>query len=258
MERKPQGNLPRGWFGKNNTFQEGNAIAILGGMGPQASARLLETLINTLVGEGFRQDFFPQILLNSIPVPNFMENTHKSQQAELMLQQNIKSLEAFKPACFTMVCNTAHILLHNLQAHTEVPFISLIESVAQHVRDSKIKTVGLLASPTTIRCGLYQNILEKEGIEVILPSVNHQKTITKIITRVLEGKIENKNKKDLAKIAVSLKKRGAQGIVLGCTELPLVYENVKPLIVFDSIQILANTLVDFYKSKGGEIYGKRK
>lgn len=232
---------------KNN-----KSIAILGGMGPQASAKLLEVIIK-MAAKDFRtksDSDFPEVVLNSLPVPNFISDKKNINLVLQALKRSVRRLETFNPVSFSIACNTAHVLIADLQNETAIPFISIIEEVVKSVHNAKIEKVGLLATPTTIKSRLYQEVLEKQSIRCILLSKKDQKITEGIIKRVLAGKIQNKDKKILIGLANSLQRKGAEGIILGCTELPLVFPDKFSLPVFNSIEILAKSLlVNFYDQK---------
>lgn len=231
------------------------SIAILGGMGPQASSKLLETVIRMASKDfGAKNDSdFPEIILNSIPVPDFIANDESVDIVFQTLKRRVKSLERFNPVNFSIACNTAHILLPRLQAETNVPFVSIIEQVSACVSEPEIKVVGLLATPTTIKSGLYQESLKEKGAECIILSNKDQRITEQVIRSVLAGKIKTNDRKKLVKLAEKLRENGAEGIILGCTELPLLFPKQFNLPVFDSIEILARVLLkNFYAFKGGD------
>ncbi len=223
-----------------------NVIAIIGGMGPQASAGLVTLMVkmcNKDFGITIDSDF-PEIILDSVPVPNFVSNKSNSKKALKILKSRISKLEIFNPDCFAICCNTAHILLDDLQSQTKVPFISIISEVASRVAERGIEVVGLLATPTTISSNLYQDELAKQNINTVLPSKNEIKLLDFIIRNVLSGKTTYKEKEKLKLITSSLIKKGSQGIILGCTELPLIFpKNEFNIPIFDSIDILARGLL---------------
>lgn len=228
------------------------SIAILGGMGPQASAKLLEILIDVCTKDfGAKNDSdFPEIILNSVPVPNFIADQKNLKVVLNILKNRVKRLENFNPTCFGIACNTAHVLLKDLQANTKVPFVSIIKEVAEKVAAAQIDKVGLLATPVTINSGLYQNALAKKNINVVIPSKSDQKIVESAIWKVLAGRINKRDKQKLVLVAERLVKKGAQGIILGCTELPLIFPKDSSLLIFDSIDILAKSLLQsFFKSK---------
>ena len=230
---------------KNN-----KSIAILGGMGPQASSKLLEVLVSMCSKLGVKSDSdFPEIIVDSIPVPNFVSDENNIPPALSILKKRVKKLNKFDPSFFAIACNTAHLLLPKLQDETKVPFVSIIEAVVSEVGKNNVRKVGILASPTTIRSRLYQTALERKGIKVILPSQIQIKVLDKIIGNVLRGERNRKDREMLCTIALSQKNKGAQSIILGCTELPLIFPKDFTLPVFNSIEILAKTLVQ-------KLYGK--
>jgi aspartate racemase len=225
---------------KNN-----KTIAILGGMGPQASSRLLEVIIR-MSSEDFNaknDDDFPEIILNSIPIADFISNKDNAKPALCKLKKRIKLLEKFKPSCFSIACNTAHILLDKLQKATNISFISIIEEVSREVVKSKIKKVGLLGTPVTIKSKLYQKSLTRKNIKIITLSKNGQIATECIIRNVLAGNSFDKDKKKLLRFSEILKNKGAQGIIFGCTELPLIFPKSTKFTTFDSIEILAKALL---------------
>lgn len=227
---------------KNNISNQ--PIAILGGMGPQASARLLEVIIDMSSNEFGAEDDtdFPEIILNSIPVPNFVTNDENLNEALRILKMRVKNLESLEPTCFAIACNTAHLLLGILQSNTSVPFISMIEEVVDRITETQVNKIGLLATPTTIRSGLYQSALKQRKIDFIVPSQKEIRIVENVIKNILRGKILNSDREKLVRIADSLRKNGAQGIILGCTELPLIFPKKFNIPVFDSIEILARAL----------------
>lgn len=234
---------------KNNINK---SIGIIGGMGPQASAKLLEVLISMCTKDfGAKNDSdFPEIILNSVAVPNFISNKESVDEVLKILKQSVKNLEKFNPVCLAICCNTAHLLLKDLQSNTDVPFVSIIDEVAKKVAESGIEKVGLLGTPVTIDSGLYQDTLGKQRIEVIIPSKKDRKLVETVIFNVLAGKANKKDELLLATVAGLLKEKGAQGVILGCTELPLIFPKDFPGPVFDSIEILVRALLQkFYGIK---------
>lgn len=226
-------------------MENNKSIAIIGGMGPQASAKLLEILIDMCNKDfGAKDDSdFPEVILNSIPVPNFISNKNNVKIVRGILIERIKNLENFRPSCIGIACNTAHVMFEDLQSSTQVPFVSIIDEVTKKVAQSKIKKIGLIGTPVTIDSNLYQSALGKQKIEVVIPSKKERELVEAVIWNVLAGNAGGKDRQQLVKIAGSLKKKGAQGIILGCTELPLIFPKDFLLPVFDSIEILARGLL---------------
>lgn len=220
-------------------------IGILGGMGPQASAKLVEILVNKSIKDfgAKNADDFPEIVLDSVPISDFISKPENIKYALEILRERIKLLSNLNISSFAIACNTAHVMFDELQSTTKKEFISIIDEVVDQVSKKKIAKVGLLASPSTIKFGLFDNAFQEFNIDVIMPTEREQARLEKIIRRVIEGRILESDQLNLILIADALKRRGAAGIILGCTELPLVFPKRFTIPVFNSLEILANALL---------------
>lgn len=221
-------------------------IVILGGMGPEASLKLYKLLVEKArsIYHAKNNNDYPEIIINSIPIPDFISNTNNKEIAKQILIKKVKDLNKLPIGNLCIACNSAHILLPDLQKETKIPFISIINEVVKNVNSKKIKTVGLMGSPTIIKSNLYQKELNKTNIEVILPNKEEITTLGKIISEIVGGNYNNTQK--IIQIADYLINHGAEGIILGCTELPLIFPKRYSLPVFDSLEILANELLKQY------------
>lgn len=241
------------------------AICVLGGMGPQASIYLYKLLIEKSFNNfgAINNDDFPDIILHSVPVPDFISNDQARDEALKMLKQKVRLVNRSNAGCISIACNTAHVLLPELQKISKVTFVSIIEAVAEQVNEDGMSKIGLLGTPSTIKYGLYQTALSKYGISVVLPSERQTSALERIIRNVLSGKPLVDDAKQLKKIADALQEKGAQAIILGCTELPLVFPKKNSLPVYSSVEILAMALLkkcyeQEIKQKGGEDYGENE
>lgn len=168
-----------------------------------------------------------------------------------MLNQRVKLINKSNASYLAIACNTAHILLPNLQAVSKLPFVSMIEETVKQVNQDSMKKIGLLSTPSTIKYGLYQDALKEYGISYVIPSQKQIAILEKIIRNTLSGKLFKSDTTQLEKIADDLKKKGAEGIILGCTELPLVFPKEYSLPVYNSVEILAMALLRKYYKKPG-------
>ena len=158
-------------------------IGVVGGMGPEASARLYLDMIE-MAREEFEakgNDEYPRILLDSLPVPDFISETSKVNEALEMLIESVEGMSQLELVCIGIACNTAHILLERLESVTEVPFVSIIEEARKGVEELGVNKVGLLASPTTVKTELYQNEFNGNGIEVLILDEEIQEELGEII-----------------------------------------------------------------------------
>lgn len=142
-----------------------------------------------------------------------------------------------------MACNTAHLLLPEIEAYTGHRFMSLIQITVDTVNERAVSSVGLLASPTTIKTKLYQNQLEKSGVQVILPNVSQLHVIETCIRAVIAGVDGHELVGGMQNILRHMKSQGAQSIILGCTELSVVFTGVNDNIIIDPLTLAATKLI---------------
>lgn len=223
-------------------------IGIIGGMGPEASNYLYKTLIDLSIKYfgAKNNDDFPEILLDSIPISDFIADDSKKKEALKILKDRVVFLNKAKPSYLAIACNTVHILLDELQKKSKAPFISIIEEVANSVHKSDLRKIGILGTPLTIKSRLYHKALYRFEIEVIEPTKSELKILEKIIRNVITDSSSNKDKTSLVYMANALRDRGAEGIILGCTELPLIFPKKQSFPVFNSLEILAMVLLQKY------------
>ena len=214
-------------------------------MGPQAGGYLYNTLIRMAVSEygAKNNDDFPEIILHCVPVPDFISSDQQRSVALTMLKNRVRDADKLNVSCVSVACNTAHILLDQLQKVSKSPFISIVDEVVSSVARSKIKIVGIIGTPSVLRYKIYQKALKEKGIKSIIPTKNQITILEKIIRNILKGKKNKADQKQLISIANSLKNKGSQAIILGCTELPLVFPSKYSLPLFNSVEILAQSLL---------------
>ncbi len=225
-------------------------VGIIGGMGPDASARLYQVMIDMARDEfGVKENHeYPEIVIQSVPVPEFFSNTKKAEEAIFMLKDRVKKMCLQPLSCIGMACNTAHIMVVDLEQVSKVPFVSIPQEVAKEAQKRGYKKAGLLASPTTIFSGVFQTEFLDKGIELELPENRDIENLGEVIGQVIEGEFK-KPKEKLLKISDRLKKKKIEAVVLGCTELPLVFPKNYSLSILDSMEILAKSLLTRYYRK---------
>ncbi len=243
----------RGQFGGRSPRSACNMkrpIYILDGMGPQAGGYLYNTLISIATRNGAKNNNdFPEIIIHSVPVPDFISNDKQRNIALSMLKERVRYADKLNVSCISIACNTAHILLNKLRKESSSYFISMIDEVTNNVANSKIKIVGIIATPSALRYKLYQKSLNKKGIRSVIPTIMQMRLLEKIIRNILQGKKNKSDERELVSIANSLKNKGAQAIILGCTELPLVFPQKYYLPIYNSVEILAQSLLQVSLNK---------
>lgn len=212
-------------------------------MGPQASLRLHQLLLSESDATGERApDEYPAILHASLSVPDFITNKEAERIAIDVINDACASLPLTTATSIGMACNTAHLLLNQLN----IPrgnFVSMIDAVVRQAETLQLKNVGLLASPNTISSGLYKNAFERVGIVVVEPLPNEIETLNRLIHQVIAYHNPQTLQPELTSIAENLINQGADSILLGCTELPLIGVDVNTPVI-DSLSALAKAMLE--------------
>ena len=138
-----------------------------------------------------------------------------------------KKLEAAEADLIAIPCNTAHAFVDRMQAHLRIPVLNMLdETMAQVSGLYPGQLVGLLATSGTVESRVYAEAARRAGVEMIVPDAEHQRLVMESIygvAGVKAGFTDGQCREDLLKAIVHLAKRGAAVLVLGCTELPLIY-----------------------------------
>jgi aspartate racemase len=219
-------------------------IGILGGMGPEATVELLRRLLAATPAE-CDQDHIHVLIDNNPKIPDRTAAILKGGESPLpMMIEGARTLERAGAHVLVIPCNTAHHWLADLQKAASIPIIDMINETASLIAAHRLplREIGLLATAGTLHTGLYQNALRKEGVEVLTPSTKEEHQIMDAIHRIKAG--DHTVKDDVVAVAHHLMDEGAEGIILGCTELSLVVEEGDlscPL--FDPLSILARLAV---------------
>ena len=227
---------------KNNKI-----IGVIGGMGPYASAYFYKLLLDKsrdFYGAKNNNDY-PEILIDSIPVPDFISDTKNLEKARGILSERMKRMNDYGVSVIGMTCNTAHILYKDLAKLSEVGFVSIIDAVSEKVSDLGLKKVGLLATQTTIFQGLYREALSKTEIFCVNTDLRTQLLHEKIIRNVIAGK-EVQTKQLINQVEKFIKRENLEGIILGCTEMPLIFPKERFVNVIDCLDVLASKLLEKY------------
>ena len=144
-----------------------------------------------------------------------------------------------------VACNTVHVFFDEMQQYVSTPMLSIIDETVRAVVMDDVKRVLVLGTPFTLQNKLYQNKLRSAGVKVKVPTETDQKRLFKVILSVLNYGPTQKSQDELLSI-INAYKKGVDGVILGCTELPLALRNVRMEIrTFDTLQILADAVYNY-------------
>ncbi|HLC52282.1 MAG TPA: amino acid racemase [Candidatus Nanoarchaeia archaeon] len=210
-------------------------IGILGGMGPEASAKLYLEIIRIFQNKfGAKyDDDFPEIFIYNLPLPDVVENSSVRNIVKDRLIYGVRKLEKIGADFIVVPCNTVETYFNDLRNSVDVPVISIVNEIFKSFGNLKL---GLIATEKTIEQGIYS----KRFYDVIIPNKEDQKITTRIIMNILSGKFFDKDRERLVKIVNKMKKSGAAKVILGCTDLPLLLTSKNTI---DTIKVLAEAAV---------------
>lgn len=218
-------------------------IGVLGGYGPQATADFYQLILNATTA---KKDWnYPHVIIDSNPKIPSRTRAYLFDE-ESPLEYMIKGIDRLKKAgadFFVCPCNSAHYFLCQPDNKFSIPFLDMTEVVVKKIIESGKKKIGIIGSEVTVGAKLYDNLLNKHGIETV-----HVKYLTEVREVIEYGKHNKeleKGKVLLNKLINELKGKGAEGVIYACTELPIVLPTREVnFLTFDTSEILAaNTIV---------------
>lgn len=222
-------------------------IGVIGGLGPLATVKFMELLNNKL--NNINEEI-EMIVINNPTTPDrtaYILDNSKDNPVNNILDM-VKKLEIFECDVIVMPCNTASYFYKEINNNTNILFINIVEETVEFLKNKSVEKIGLLATNGTIESGIYNKLLLDNNIECIVPNKNEQEIISSIIYNGIKcGKKVNLNK--FYKVANNLLNKGAQYIILGCTELSALkqIENLNDDFLIDAMEILANNTIKYLK-----------
>lgn len=223
-------------------------IGILGGMSPESTSTYYEYITRTYT-ERFGDFAYPEIIIYSVSFQPFVDwpSAGRWDLVANALAESANCLEKAGADFIVIATNTMHIVFDEIQARVNIPMLSLLDAVGQAVQAKNIGKVGLLGTRFTMQNTFYADALAKYGIEVIIPEGDDAVTVNQVIyNELVKGIISPESKKKFLAITKNLQERGVQGVILGCTEIPLLIASEDTeLPLFDTTTIHAEAALNF-------------
>jgi aspartate racemase len=223
--------------------ENGRKIAgVMGGMGPDATVDFMAK-ITAMADSGRDQDHVHLIVDQDPTVPNRQEAIRTGvDDVSPHLAAMAQRLENAGADFLVMVCNTAHVFLDGVRETTRIPFISIIdESIAEVDRlRPEATAVGLMATDGCLNTNIYQDAVLASGRTPVVPDEAGVAELMRLITAIKAGDQSKAIADGMEAVALELVERGADVIIAGCTEIPIVFtgENLA-LPVISSTDVLA-------------------
>lgn len=213
-------------------------IGIIGGMGPESTALLYRYIIELcqIRFNSFRDEDFPEIIIYNLPIPDIMKSTTKENDVKKKLHKALSIFEAAGVDFIAFPCNTLSCFADYLKKSSKISVMDIVEETARYIESLNIDCVVLFGTETTIRKRIYERCLK--NVKIRQPE--NQQRITNLIYRVMRGKGTTKELNDI--IGGYTKQKTF--VVLGCTDLSVLAEDIKSEYVIDSLKVLANSIVE--------------
>jgi aspartate racemase len=227
-------------------------IGILGGMSPESTIAYYEYMTRTYT-ERFGDYGYPEILIYSVSFQPYVDwpNADRWDLVAQGLSDAAQNLVAAGADLILIATNTMHIVFDQVQASVDVPMLSLLDAVADDIAGQGLTTVGLLGTRFTMERPFYQDSLARRGISVLVPDTGDREYANRVIyEELVAGQIREESRAAYLTIIDRLAERGAEGIVLGCTEIPLLLrqEDVS-LPLYDTTAIHAEAALQYALGK---------
>jgi aspartate racemase len=223
-------------------------IGLIGGMSWKSTVeyyRIINEEIKNRLG-GFHS---ARCILYSVDFDEIesYQRTNKWDRAAAVLIQAAKGIEK-AGADFLILCtNTMHKVADKIKTNVDIPLLHIAEATAEEVLKSSIKNIGLVGTKFTMEQKFYTSVLEEKGLRVVIPEEKDRNLVHRVIyEELVSGKILEESRQEFKRIIRKLITSGAEGIILGCTEIGLLMKAEDSEVpLFDTTYIHAVKAVDY-------------
>ncbi|NLJ41837.1 MAG: amino acid racemase [Clostridiales bacterium] len=197
-------------------------LGVIGGLGPKATAYFMELVIDMTDAQN-DQDHLEMIIYNYPKIPDRTKYIlgQSTNNPVIPMVQIGQRLMAQGVDCIAVPCITAHYFYDNLVKQVDLPIINALEETALHLKENGIKAAGIMATTGTVVSGIFQDRLSSLDIRCVLPSTGTQSDIMDIIYNDIKAG-QTPDIRRFRNIADKLREKGAEVVILGCTELSLI------------------------------------
>lgn len=230
-------------------------IGVVGGVGPAATVDFIEKVIkNTPAARD--QDHIKLVVEHNPKIPDRTDNLiGQGADPTVAIYAACKRLEKDNADMIAIPCNTAHAFVERIQAYLSIPIVNMLSETVNYIEQAHgdKQCIGLLATSGTIASRVYHHNVERSKFSMIVPDAEHQALVMEVIygaQGVKAGFVNEELRARLRSAIEHLVAQGADVIVLGCTELPLLYAQSdqfevggKSVALLDPTEILARKCV---------------
>ena len=223
-------------------------IGIIGGLSFESTLeyyKIIARSYNKIVGGAAS----PNLVIDSLDLQKvtdwFVNDEWDKVLEELVSSAN--NLIAAKAEVIILATNTPHIVFNKLEKKVSKPMISIMDATAREIKKQNLKKIGLIGTKFTMQGEYYPKAFEKYELEIVTPSPEDQKIINEIIYKELTFHVLNETSREkYLEIIYRLHEKDAEGVILGCTEIPLLIKQEDCKIpVFDTATIYALSVLRY-------------
>ncbi|MEP1095168.1 MAG: aspartate/glutamate racemase family protein [Cyclobacteriaceae bacterium] len=224
-------------------------IGMIGGMSWESSKFYYE-FVNTRVKEVLGGSHSAKCIMVSVDFAKIEELTFAGKWDEMgeMMADCARQLERGGAEIIILCTNTIHLVSDYIVQATKIPFLHIATATGEAITNQQLKKVALLGTRFTMEKDFYTKMLtEKYGLEVLIPKENERQIVHDIIyNELVLGQFKDSSKDQCLAIIKRLQKEGAEGIIMGCTELPILIPDTEVGIpTFDTGKVHAHAAVDW-------------
>lgn len=228
-------------------------IGLIGGMSWESSL-VYYKIINEKVRERLGGFHSAQCVMESVDFAKIEQLQHENnwQLLNVQMVEAAKNLEEAKAEIIVLCTNTMHLCSNEIIKNVNIPFLHIVTVTGQKIKTDNLDKVLLLGTKFTMESDLYKDILGNNfGIEIVIPNDKDRGLVHKVIyEELVHGIIKDGSKEKYLEIIKKAIKKGAQGVILGCTEIPLlIKEEDVDIPVWDTTKIHAESAVEFALNK---------
>ena len=223
-------------------------IGLIGGITPESTV-LYYQILNRLNANQLGKTHSAELIITSFDFGQISQLVEKGRWDLLnkKMAEAGTNLENAGASCILICANTMHLCINEVRKVVRIPVIHIADSTAKEIQKKGIQKVALLGTKYTMEKDFFRDILNKHAIETIIPDVEERDEIHRIIyDELAQGEFKKSSKEKYLKIIDRLILKGAKGIILGCTEIPLlINQNDVSLPIFDTTRIHAAAGFEF-------------
>ncbi len=222
-------------------------VGVLGGMSPESTAVYYEEIVAG-VNDALGGHAAAPIALYSVDFAEMESMVHDDRWDEVgaSLAERAKQVERAGAEFLVMATNTMHRVADRIDAALDIPFVHIVDPVADAATAERIDTLGVLGTETTTGSAFYRDRFHANDIDTVVPDAAAREELDRVIfEELVHGEVREESRQWTLSVIDDLCERGADGVVFGCTEIELLLDAAEvPVAVFDTTALHVERAVE--------------